>query len=370
MMYSPLRKALLVALLAGAAGVAVRPALAADVNGRIKGTITDPTNAVVPGAKVTATNLATGVKFTTAALKDGTYLFPQLPIGTYSITATAPGFRTFTASGIVLHIDQEYIEPVQFSVGSASEIENVSADSIQVNTTDMQINGIVNAAQMAELPNIGRSFTLLETIQPGVQASSDRFGGYSVSGAESQQSSFLINGADTNDFALNTVTFSPNLDAIDQFNLVSGPLNAEYDRNSGGIVNATLKSGTNQFHGDAFEFYRDTFLNTSNFFQYNGPGKKTNAAYHQNIFGGTIGGPVLKNKLFGFFAYQGTRQRVPGSGGNTTVFDSAQRSGNFSEDLNGGNVLGYTLASNNTNLIPSSITQLASVNTACAPGNT
>jgi hypothetical protein len=370
MMYSPLRKALLVALLAAGAGLAVSPAMAADVNGRIKGTVTDPTNAVVPGAKVTATNLATGVKFTTTALKDGTYFFAQLPIGTYSITATASGFRTFTATGIVLRIDQEYIEPVQFSVGSASDVENVSADTVQVNTTDMQINGIVNAAQMAELPNIGRSFTLLETIQPGVQASSDRFGGYSVSGAESQQSSFLINGADTNDFALNTVTFSPNLDAIDEFNLVSGPLNPEYDRNSGGIVNATLKSGTNQFHGDAFEFYRDTFLNTSNFFQYNGPGQKTNDAYHQHIFGATIGGPAIKNKLFGFFAYQGIRQRVPGTGGNTTVFDSAQRSGNFSEDLNGSNVLGYTLATNNTNVIPSSITQLASVNTACAPGNT
>ena len=153
---------------------------------------------------------------------------------------------------------------------------------------------------------------LFELTLPGVQASSERFGTYSVAGAQTQQSSFLINGADSNDIALNTLVIVPNLDAIDQFNLITGPLNAEYDRNSGGIVSATVKSGTNHFHGDAFEFYRNTFLNTANFFQHNvTTGHAVVSKYHQNIFGGTLGGPILRDKLFIFGAYQGTRQIVP-----------------------------------------------------------
>src|SRR6202000_3081505 len=149
-----------------------------------------------------------------------------------------------------------------------------------------------NSSQMVELPLIGRNFTNLELIEPGVQAPSDRFGTLSVSGAQSQQSEYLINVAATNDIALNTIAIVPNLDAIDQFNLIEGPLNAEYDRNSGGIVSATIKQGTNHFHGDAFEFYRDTFLNTANFYQHSLAGVPHVTKYHQNIPGGTIGGPI------------------------------------------------------------------------------
>ena len=172
----------------------------------------------------------------------------------------------------------------------------------------MELSNVVNSEQIVELPLISRNFTGLELTLPGVQASSDRFGTYSVSGGQTQQSEFLINGADTNDIALNTLcAVSPNLDAIDQFNLIDGPLNAEYDRNSGGIVSATIKEGTNHFHGDAFEFYRDTFLNTLNYFQKSvttGTGHGV-SPYHQNIFGGTVGGPILHDKLFFFFALPG-----------------------------------------------------------------
>ena len=222
----------------------------------------------------------------------------------------------------------------------------------------MQLNNVVDSKQMVELPLIGRNFTGLELIEPGVQSSSDRFGTYSVSGAETQQSEFLINGADSNDLALNTLSIAPNLDAIDQFNLIEGPLNAEYDRNSGGIVSATIKQGTNHIHGDAFEFYRDTFLNTGNFFQYNtSTDRKTVTTFHQNIFGGTIGAPILKDKLFVFGAYQGTRQVVPGQNlatGNANVFTTAQRTGDFSTDLAaGGNQIGYTI--NPANPIPAGL---------------
>ncbi|MGD0647746.1 MAG: carboxypeptidase regulatory-like domain-containing protein [Acidobacteriaceae bacterium] len=352
-------------------GLALNTARAADTNGRIKGTVTDATNAVIPGATVTATNLQTGVKFVTKSLKDGGYFFPQLPIGNYSISAEAAGFKTFTATGIKIDIDQEYVEPVTLSVGDTSQVVSVTADSIQVNTTDMQINNIVNSTEMSELPNISRGYSQFELIEPGVQAPSDRFGGYSADGAETQQSSFLLNGADINDLPLNTVGINPNLDAIGQFNLVTGPLNAEYDRNSGGIVNATLKTGTNRFHGDAFEFYRDTFLNTGNYFQ-NVAATPTTAQhksvtpYHQNIFGGYVGGPIIKDKLFFMFAYQGTHQRVPdtNSPATATVFSPAQVAGNFALDLNpAGSPLGYTFSDN---VIPGTLTSLPAVK-GCTP---
>jgi hypothetical protein len=340
-----------------------------DVNGRIKGNVVDATGAVVPNVTVVATNQLTGIKYTTKSQANGDYLFPELPVGTYSISVSVPGFKTFTATGIVLTIDQEYVEPVALATGSTGENIEVVADSVQVNTTDMQLSNIVDSTQMEELPLIGRAFTGLELIEPGVQASSDRFGTYSVSGAQTQQSSFLINGADINDLPLNTPVVNPNLDAIDQFNLIEGPLNAEYDRNSGGVVSATIKQGTNHFHGDVFEFYRDTFLDTPNFFAYNvpspgstTPGYKTITPYHQNIYGGTIGGPILRDKFFGFFGFQGTHERVPGSDGSSNVFSTAQRTGDFSTDfinptLPPGQqcqqVLGYCFAANP---IPASIT--------------
>jgi hypothetical protein len=322
----------------------------AQINARIKGSVSDPTGAALPNVAVTAMNQATGVKYNTTSNASGEYLFPQLPIGTYTISAAAPAFKGFSASGIELNIDQEYVEPIKLAIGNASEQVQVEADSVQVNTTDMQISNIVNAAQMEELPLIGRNFAALELTLPGVQFPDTRFGGtYSVSGAQAQQSEYLINGADTNDIALNTIALTPNLDAIDQFNLIDGPLNAEYDRNSGGIVSATIKQGSNHFHGDVFEFYRDTFLNTNNFFQKTyaqavvngvatGPFLRTDkvSAFHQHIFGATIGGPVFRDKLFFFGAYQGIRQRTPQGTYSSTVFSPGNLTGDFSADATAG----------------------------------
>jgi len=312
---------------------------AADVTARIKGNVTDATGASIPNAAVTATNEATGVKFTTTSSANGSYLFLQLPIGKYTISAAAPGFKSFSATGIILNIDQEYVEAVKLDVGNTSETVEVQADAVQVNTTDMQLNNIVDSHQITELPLIGRGFTALEQILPGVQASNDRFGSFSVNGSQSQQSAYIINGADSNDLPLNTVAINPNIDALAQFNLVTGPLNAEYDRNSGAVVTTAITQGTNRFHGDVFEFYRDTFLNTRNYFQKAAP----TPTYHQNIFGGTIGGPVLRDKLFFFGAYEGTRQKVPQAGGSVNVFTPAQLGGDFTGTTFSSNVIPGTI---------------------------
>ena len=316
---------------------------AANVNGRISGVVTDPQDAVIAGSQITATNTQTGVKYTTVSGADGGYLFAELPIGSYTVTAASQGFQMFSATGIVLNIDQEYVEPIHLKLGSASEVVQVTESSVQVDTTDMQFSNNVGAQQMTELPLIGRNFSALELILPGVQsaAGGERIGGYSVSGSQQQQTEFLINGADTNDITLNSQVLNPILDAISEFNMIDGPLNAEYDRNSGGIVSASIKSGTNSVHGDAFEFYRDTFLNTNNFFQKLVSGAyKAVSPYHQHIYGGTVGAPILKNKLFIFGAYQATPARVPETAsstpfatGNVTVYTSANlSSGNFTGD--------------------------------------
>ena len=340
-------------ILAFVMGFIATSAYAVDVNARIRGTVTDPSGAVIPGATVVAVNTATGVKYPTKSLSTGDYLLPQLPVGTYSISVTAPGFSKFTATGITLTIDQEYVEPVKLAIGNTSETLEVAADAVQVNTTDMQLNNIVDSKQMEELPLIGRAFTNLELTLPGVDMTESRFGGtFSVNGSQAQQSEYLINGADTNDIALNTIVLTPNLDAIDQFNLIDGPLNAEYDRNSGGIVSASIKSGTNQIHGDVFEFYRDTFLNTNNYIQKTfdpTTGARTDVVspYHQNIFGGTLGGPILKDRLFAFGAYQGTHERVPEESVKNTVLSSADLAGNYASDL--------TAGSFSTNVIPATV---------------
>src|SRR6185312_9975829 len=159
------------------------------------------------------------------------------------------------------------------------------------------------------------------------QASTDRFGTFSVNGSQTQQTSFLVNGTDINDAPLNTAVVIPSPDAVQEFSLVTNTLNPEYSRNSGGIVSVNIKNGTNKFHGSAFDFYRDTFLNTANFFQNkchthdsagncNGPGA---SVFHQNIFGGTVGGPVIKDKAFFFLSYQGIRARTPDGIGNSQV---------------------------------------------------
>ena len=225
------------------------PLQAADINARIKGTVSDSAGAVIPNITVIAKNSATGVKFTTVSQANGEYQFQHLPIGTYDISASSPGFKGFSASGIVLNIDQEYVEPIRLDVGNASETISVEADAAQVNTTEVQLSNVVTTHQILELPLIGRTFTSLEQILPGVQASNDRFGStFSVNGSQPQQSSYIINGADSNDLPLNTIAIQPNVDALQEFNLITGPLNAEYDRNSGAVVSTAIIQGTNSFH--------------------------------------------------------------------------------------------------------------------------
>src|SRR5262249_60308798 len=161
-----------------------------------------------------------------------------------------------------LVVNQIYDLGVRMEVGVVTETVEVTAEKVQVETTSIQQQTLIGSQQIVDLPLNGRNFTQLEQLAPGVMASNDRFGTFSVNGSQSNQSNYLINGTDSNDIALNTPGFIPSPDAIQEFNLISSTINPEYGRNSGGIVNAVIKSGTNSWHRNAFDFYRDTFLTT------------------------------------------------------------------------------------------------------------
>ncbi len=324
------------------------PAGADNLYASIRGTVLDPSGAVVPDAKLTATNVATGLTYTVTSSNDGLFAFLQLPIGDYRVKVEKAGFKTFAAAHLHLDLDQIFNLRVAMELGATSETITVEANLAQVETTSMQLGTIVSGKQIVDLPLNGRNWTQLMQLQPGVQAASDRFGtagtqgGYSTNGAESQQNSFLINGTDSNDISINTPLVIPSPDAIGEFDLVTSTINPEYGRNSGAIVNAAIKNGTNQFHGDVFEFYRDTFLDAIPWFQ------TTRTLFHRNQFGGTVGGPIIKDHAFFFFSYQGTREVTPQpvafpssyNGiilGQPTpaVFTKAQRGGDFSADTGG-----------------------------------
>src|SRR5260370_232821 len=191
-------------------------------------------------------------------------------------------------------------------LGSITETIEVSANPAQVELTSMQLTATINSKTITDLPLNGRNWVTLQQTLPGVVNSESRFTtSYSTNGSQGQQNSYLINGTDYNDLPLNTPLGAPSPDGIDEVKMVTNTINPEYGRNSGAILNAITKSGTNKFHGTGFDFYRDTFLNTKNFFQ------KTPSVFHQNQYGGTIGGPILKNKTFFFFNLQNTRNRTP-----------------------------------------------------------
>src|SRR5580698_1223340 len=287
-------------------------ARAADLYGSIRGTVTDPTGGAVPQVTVTATNTATNVSQQVKTQEDGSYSFLQLPIGDYTLKVEKTGFQTFTAAKVHLDVNTVFIQDVRLTVGAMSTEITVQANQVQVETSTTQLGTVIEAQQIVDLPLIGRDWVQLQALQPGVVGASDRFGtsstaapDFATNGGQSQFNLFLIDGADTNDLTLNTGTFVPSEDAIAEFRMVTSTLNPEYARTSGAAVNAVIKSGSNSFHGDAFDFYRSKGFDSRNYFA------TTVNPYHENQFGGTIGGPVIRNHTFFFFAYQGVRENVP-----------------------------------------------------------
>jgi hypothetical protein len=300
------------------------PARADNLYASIRGAVVDPSGAVVNEATLTATNEATGLTYSVTSGKDGLFAFLQLPIGDYSVKVEKSGFKTFMEAHIHLDLDQIFNLNVPMTLGVVSDSVTVEANAAQVEGTSMQLGNTVTGNQIVDIPLNGRNWTQLQQLEPGVVASSDRFLTYSTNGSETQQNAFLINGTDSNDSTLNNPLVVPSPDAIGEFNMVTSTINPEYGRNSGAIINAAIKNGTNQFHGDAFEFYRDTFLDAKSWFE------SKASPFHQNEYGGTVGGPIVKDRAFFFFSYEGLHSRTPQAFSVPTVYSAAERGGDFS----------------------------------------
>ena len=312
------------------------PILRADVTGSIQGVVRDSSGAVVGGAKIVATNVQTNSKQETVSDSDGAFRILALPAGTYTLTATAPGFRTFTETGVEVKVNDQLHYDVTLNVGSVSEKVEIVANAVQVQTESTQLGDVIDSKKMLALPLNGRSFVDLLGLQAGVAPGTaetiqqDRpvsgilnSGNISVNGQRETANAYLVNGGDVSEGRNLGTGMVPNLDSIEEFRLITNSFDAEYGKFSGAVVNAITKSGTNSFHGDAFEFLRNDKLDATNYFA---PSK---SELRRNQFGYAAGGPIWKNKLFWFSDYQGTRQVQGAETGLVTVPTADQRLGNF-----------------------------------------
>jgi len=307
---------------------------AQQATAQITGQVTDSTGAIIVGADVTLRNFQTGVSRKATTNKDGLYLFTLVPIGTYEITVRQKSFQTYEQKGITLEINQNAKLDVALRAGAQSEVVEVNANASQVDTVSATLGKVETTQRIEDLPLAARDTMQLGLLQAGVFAPDQDDGSgnpFSVSGQRSESETFLIDGADNNDFLGNNMVVDPNPDAVAEFKIITNNYEAEYGRTSGGIVNQVIKSGTNQIHGTAFDFFRNTALDSSDYFLQQVP------IFRYNMFGGTIGLPIKKDKMFFFASYQGARRQEGQNPGVLTVLTPAERNGDFSALLNGAN---------------------------------
>ena len=309
---------------------------AQGTGGRILGRVADPSGAVLSSVKVTATNDATGITHDVLTNDTGDYVFPDLPVGTYSLTFDLAGFKKAIRHGIALDVNQVITLNMAMQLGAAQETVEVTSEAPLVETSSTQLGAVVNNRSVNELPLNARDTYQFLQLQPGVQSqlgssgrtfygSSDA-GAVSVNGGRGRANNFSVNGGDANDAFVNLPTVQPTPDAIEEFRVISNTFDAEYGRNSGAVVNVITKSGTNQFHGDIYEYFRNTVLNAQGFFNTVKPQE------NQNQFGGTFGGPLKKDRTFFFLSYEGRRVRQGISGQTVYVPTTQERTGNFAND--------------------------------------
>jgi hypothetical protein len=283
----------------------------------LNGTVTDATGAIVPNAKVVATNQATGVESVTRADTAGAYLFPSLPIGIYRLQVTAPGFQSAIVSSLKLDVATAVTQNIQLKIGEAAERIEITADAALVDSTTTSMSQVINDKTVQEIPLNGRHFTDLSLLTPGtITPPANGFlsaplrgqgsFGINTAGQREDTTNWLVNGINLNDPVQNQITFQPPIDTLAEYKIDNSAFPAEYGRNSGAIVNLATRSGTNEFHGELFEFLRNNALDARNFFNTVAQGPQ--APFKRNEFGGDFGGPIVKNKIFFFLAYESIRQ--------------------------------------------------------------
>jgi outer membrane receptor protein involved in Fe transport len=284
----------------------------------LNGTVTDPSGAAIAGAKVTANNASTGLTRTTATTEAGLYDFPNLPVGTYDLTIEKQGFSGVKRSGIQLSVGAVVTINAPLQIGTTQETVNVTAETPVVETTRSATTTTVTQQEVEDLPVNGRNILDVSLASPGVVKDPTRTGDYSFAGQRGTANSLLVDGSDANNVFFGQSTgragtgrsqYSFSQDAIQEFQVNTNSYGAEIGRAGGGVLNVITKSGTNDIHGTAFEFFRDKALNANKW--ENNRNKRPKPFYHFNQFGGNIGGPVIKNKVFFFFDYDGQRNTSP-----------------------------------------------------------
>jgi outer membrane receptor protein involved in Fe transport len=294
--------------------------LAQGTGGRILGRVADTSGAVLGGVKVTATNEATGVGRDTQTNGSGDYAFPEVPVGTYTLTFDLQGFKTSVSKGVKVELNQIVTFNSTLQVGETKELVEVTSEAPLVDTTSTQLGAVMDNRQVQNLPLNTRDTYQLLQLQPGVMSTvgssntliygSDSPGAVSVNGGRGRSNNFSVNGGDANDLFVNLPTVQPSPDSIQEFRVLTNTFDAEYGRNSGSVVNVVTKSGTNDLHGSVYEFFRNKVLNANPYCLTAAEGLQCDKPqFNQNQFGGTLGGPIIKNRTFIFGSYEGRRIR-------------------------------------------------------------
>ncbi len=318
------------------------PAWTQQITASITGSVMDAGGAVINGALVTATDIDRGTKYTAKTATDGLFTFARLPIGTYEVKAEAAGFQTAVQSHVTLVLNQTARLDFKMSVGAVTNTISVTAEAPALQSETTQVSTLLDSRAVTNIPLATRNYVELTLLSPGsVHPDNSTFnngdntasgGRPYINGNREQSNNFILDGMDNNQTSDNLLAFTPSPDAIQEFNLITANAPAEFGNFQGGIVNASLKSGTNHFHGDVWEFFRNDVLNANQWENkfLGPPNELPRPTLRWNMFGGTIGGPILRNKLFFFADYQGQRFDHPASSNFITVFTNAERGGDFS----------------------------------------
>jgi Carboxypeptidase regulatory-like domain/TonB dependent receptor len=342
-----------------------------SVTGSISGVVRDKSGAVIPGAQVVALNVQTGVQWKLTTDTHGFYSFQALPIGTYEVDISKAGFQGYRQTGLVLTVNAALTVDATVQVGPVVQRVTVTSTAVHVDTTSTEMGEVIGSNKITAVPLLTRGYTDLLALQPGVApVSSGMAGGQggeftatgfgiapvsgdlnagnlSVNGMREAANGFLLNGATVQESGFSGTAIIPDLDSIAEFRILTNNFDAEYGAYAGGQINVITKSGTDRFHGDMFEFVRNTDLESRNFYD------TARGPYKQNEFGGTVGGPIKRNKLFFFADYQGNRVVLGQSSGQVLVPSVAERQGDFSAVASQmtGTVQGPAWAANLSNLL-------------------
>jgi hypothetical protein len=331
-------------LLIGLVG-AVETSWGQEVTAAIVGNVVDPSGAPIKAAAVVARDTDHGTIYSAQTNDDGAFNLTHLPVGTYEVKATAPGFDTTVHSPFTLVLNQTARLTFQMKIGKVSETLEVSGSAPVLQTENAQVNNVIDSRTADNLPLATRNYVQLTLLSPGAVSvdpagmnlgsnTAEESGRPYINGNREQANNFLLDGIDNNQASDNLLGFTPSPDAIGEFNIITQNASAEFGNYNGGIVNATIKSGTNRYHGDVFEFFRNDYFNANKW--ENGltaatpTGVLPTPKLRWNMFGGTFGGPIIKNKLFFFADYQGGRLDHPSSSSTITVLTPAEIGGNFS----------------------------------------